>query len=125
MRKTVVLMLALLAALSVFAMPVSADGLTNEWMDTNGVEHPVGCYFAQKRLDTVPATFEAWVYLPQERHDQHTGIVIGNCYSSAHGCFSLEILEQGVPVGIVVPAVAAAAVLAGAAILVSRKKKAK
>lgn len=96
-KRTMALMLALLLALSVFVVPVSADGLTNEWMDTNGVEHPVGCYFAEKRLDTIPVTFEAWVYLPQERYDQHAGIVIGNCYSSSHACFTVEIVEQGVP----------------------------
>ena len=96
-KRTMALVLALLAVLSVFAMPVSADGLTNEWMDTNGVEHPVGCYFAEKRLDTIPVTFEAWVYLPQESYDQHAGTIMGTYFSKSFDCFSFEILEQGVP----------------------------
>lgn len=90
-KRIMALTLVLMTVLSAFAMPASAD-LANEWMTTNGVEHPAGCYFAEKRLDTLPVTFEAWVYLPQETYDQYAGTIIGNTTG-----FTFEIIEQGVP----------------------------
>lgn len=72
-------------------------GIQNQWTETEGVTHPVGAYFTEKRLEKMPVTIEAWVYLPQDLYLQPYGTVISNFPHKKEACFTFSIEARGVP----------------------------
>ena len=94
----------LLAAmmLSAFTLTVSAadarTGITFKYVKTNGVSHPEGYYFSEKRLERMPVTFEAWVYIPSSVHASRCGAILANYVSYSKDDFvNFEIHSKGVP----------------------------
>lgn len=57
---------------------------------------PYGIYKTAEPLDAVPATYEAWVRIPEGR-TYDSGIVLGNSRSSHYHSFELHIYENGAP----------------------------
>ena len=51
-------------------------GITIERVKTKGVKHPEGYYFADKKLEEIPVTYEAWVYMPSSKTYPREGNVI-------------------------------------------------
>ncbi|MBQ9783486.1 MAG: metallophosphoesterase [Clostridia bacterium] len=86
MKKTLALFLALMMVLPLFvmnlsALPAEADGDINSGLtiDSDDGVYPIEEYYAAKKLDAVPHTFSAWVYLPDSlAADQRGGVIIGN-----------------------------------------------
>ena len=52
-------------------------------------------YVAKKAYDKVPATFEAWVYMPKSMGGRG-GVILGN-YGGTVPCFSFELEANGAP----------------------------
>lgn len=94
----------LLAAMMLSAFPfivTAADvrsGITFKYVKTNGVSHPEGYYFSEKRLEKMPVTFEAWVYVPSSIHASRCGAILANYVSYSKDDFvNFEIHSKGVP----------------------------
>lgn len=64
----------------------SAGGLI---MDDNTM------YFLDKKFDTAPATFEAWINVPKG-YDARGGVIIGN-YGGETACLNFEVYSSGNP----------------------------
>lgn len=101
-KRITALLLALLL-LPVFSVSAFAakdterTGLSHEWITTNNIRHPAGCYYAETWLKKMPVTFEAWVYLPAETYALAGGTIIGNYTLKNMDCFTLTIKKNGVP----------------------------
>lgn len=70
--------------------------------DVNGKGAPISYgddyYLTQKRFDSVPRTFEAWVYIPGNVYSQRGGVIIGNYSNNVKDVFiNFEIYNNGVP----------------------------
>lgn len=100
-------LISFFAALTMIVMllPVATFGTTEQertgvsfdWMETNQVDHPVGYYYSEKRFEKMPATFEAWVYLPQDSYAEPAGVILSNFWNTSDHSVQLEIGANGVP----------------------------
>ena len=69
MKRILSLLFAIIMLLAIIPATAFADertGLQNQWTVTEDVEHPVGSYLSEKLLEKLPATMEAWVYIPED-----------------------------------------------------------
>ena len=85
MKKLLAMLLAVLMILPLFSMPLFAvepeeangDLSTGLRMDGDG-SLAAEEYYASKKLDRVPHTYEAWVYLPAGMETVRPGVILGN-----------------------------------------------
>ena len=104
MIRWISLIAVLIIAVNLLRFPATAvaeqerTGISFEWTETNEVVHPVGYYYSEKRFEKMPATFEAWVYLPQEVYAEPAGVVLSNFWNTSDHSLQLEIAGNGVPV---------------------------
>ncbi len=59
-------------------------------------EKPYGIYKTAEPLDAIPATYEAWVKIPEGR-TYDSGIVLGNSHGAHHHSFQFHIYENSAP----------------------------
>ncbi len=102
MKRFISIILSMIMLTSSFVPFASAaasqSGITLERTSTNGVSHPVGYYVTEKRFETMPITYEAWVYIPKKVYSERGGIIIGNYQSFSQDVFvNFEIHTKGVP----------------------------
>ena len=102
MKKIVSIIITISLLLSSLALLVCGaeerSGITLEQTKTNGVSHPVGYYNTEKRYETLPLTWEAWVYIPQSIHSKRCGPILGNYQGfSKDEYVNFEIHQNGVP----------------------------
>ena len=102
MKKVLSLILALLFVFSALAITASAADdrayITFERETLKGIGVPKGYYILDEYLEKMPATFEAWVYIPKEEHTKRVGVILGNSFGSKDDdSVTFEILEKGVP----------------------------
>ncbi len=100
MKQFLSALLAIIMLLAVIPATALADdrtGLQNEWMVTEDVEHPIGGYLSEKLLEQIPATIEAWVYIPQDVYAESVGTVIGNYHGKNKDTFTFTIEANGLP----------------------------
>ena len=57
---------------------------------------PYGIYKTEEPLDAVPATYEAWVRIPEGR-TYDSGIILGNSRSSHYHSFQVHVYENSAP----------------------------
>ncbi len=95
----VLVLLFVMSAFSVFAFAADERAhITLERETMKGIAIPKGYYILDKKLETMPMTFEAWVYIPKDIHSNHTGIILGNGFNSKNDdSVTFEIAEKGVP----------------------------
>ena len=104
MKRVLLVLVAMIIAFSCLQLPVHVGaqqertGVTFTWMQTNEVDHPEGYYACEKRLEKMPVTFEAWVYLPQETYTEPAGVIWSNFWNTSDHSIELEIDANGVPV---------------------------
>lgn len=90
MKKLFCMMLCAFALLLLcFAASAAAD---KDYMTFT----PYGIYKTAAPLDAVPATYEAWVRIPEGRA-YSSGIVLGNSRSTYYNSFQFHIYEGGAP----------------------------
>ena len=54
-------------------------GITIERIKTRGITHPEGYYLADKKLEEIPVTYEAWVYMPSSKtYPQEGNVILAN-----------------------------------------------
>ncbi len=54
-------------------------GITIERIKTKGVTHPEGYYLSDKKLEEIPVTYEAWVYMSSSKtYPQEGNVILGN-----------------------------------------------
>ena len=54
-------------------------GITIDKVTTNGVTHPEGYYLSDKKLEEIPVTYEAWVYMPSSKtYPQDGNVILSN-----------------------------------------------
>lgn len=101
MKKVISLILATLFCL--FTLNFSAmaangrTGISLAREAIKGVSHPVGYYITNKKLEKIPATFEAWVYIPKADYAKRS-IILGNSLGYVEDdTFSFEINANGIP----------------------------
>ena len=61
----------------------SADertGIEMKRVKTGSTTHVEGYYTTDKKLDKIPVTYEAWVYIPSESYNSASGIILGTMY---------------------------------------------
>ena len=104
MKKLIALALIAVMMLSASALTVSAadtttrTGIVFDRDKTNGVSHPVDYYYSDKRLEKMPRTFEAWVYIPKSVHSSRCGVIFGNYMAFQSDDFiNFEIHQSGLP----------------------------
>ena len=102
MKRIISTVLCIVTLLSLLSLSVySADtkkGITIERMKANDVEHPVGYYNTEKRYETLPITWEAWVYIPKKIYSQRFGPILGNYQGfSKDEYVNFEIHKNGIP----------------------------
>lgn len=101
MKRCLAMISCILFLLTVLPLGICAaeqrSGLESQRMTLEGVSHPVGGYAAEKRLEKVPLTIEAWVYLPQSMYEKEAGVVIGNFATQKKDNFTFSIQVAGVP----------------------------
>ena len=102
MKRIISTILCIITLFSLLSLSVSSadtkKGITIERMSTSGVEHPVGYYNTEKRYETLPLTWEAWVYIPKKIYSQRCGPILGNYQSfSKDEYVNFEIHKNGIP----------------------------
>ena len=102
MKRIISSILCIITLFSLLSLSVSSadtkKGITIERMSTSGVEHPVGYYNTDKRYETLPLTWEAWVYIPKKIYSQRCGPILGNYQSfSKDEYVNFEIHKNGIP----------------------------
>ncbi len=102
MKKVLSLVLALLFMMSAFSLSVFAAEekahITLERETLKGIAIPKGYYILDKKLEKMPVTYEAWVYIPKDIHSKRVGVILGNSFGSENDDnVTFEILEKGVP----------------------------
>ena len=104
MKKLVASALVLLMILSAASLTVFAThnndrtGIVFDRAKINGVSHSVGYYYSDKRLEKMPVTFEAWVYIPQSVRSSRLGVIFGNYMGfNSDDFINFEIHQSGVP----------------------------
>ena len=105
MKKIIALVLVTFMILSALAVTASATdsasvrtGITFARGSTNDVSHAEGYYYSDKRLEKMPITFEAWVYIPKSVHSSRCGIIFGNYMGFQSDDFiNFEIHQSGIP----------------------------
>lgn len=102
MKKILSLVLVLMFVLSAFGVSAFAAEerayVTLERTSLKGISHAAGYYHSEKRLEEMPTTFEAWVYIPKDVYTKRGGIILGNGLGhSRDDVMSFEIHEKGVP----------------------------
>lgn len=92
------IMLFSAAALCASGAATDRTGIVHERITTAGFTHPEATYLTQKRLDKVPVTYEAWVYVPREVYSGRAGAILGNYLGSTNDEYvNFEIHQNGVP----------------------------
>ena len=56
------------------------SGIEMRRVKTGSTTHTEGYYTTDKKLNKVPVTYEAWVYIPSETYDSASGIILGTMY---------------------------------------------
>lgn len=102
MKRFLAVVLLTATMLSAFTLTVTAaetrTGITFNYVKTNGVSHPEGYYFSEKRLEKMPVTLEAWVYVPSSVYASRCGAILANYVSySKDDFFNFEIHKNGIP----------------------------
>lgn len=103
MKKFVCLILIAITVISCAAMSASAtdaapSGIEIPSVDVGGKKHPVGYYVSDKRLEHIPVTLEAWVYIPKSAYSSRAGIILANYAGfNKDDFFTFEIHQNGVP----------------------------
>lgn len=82
-----------LCVLSVMILCFAVSAADKDYMTFDG---PYGIYKTEEPLDAIPATYEAWVKIPEGR-TYDSGIVIGNSHGSHHHSFQFHIYENSAP----------------------------
>ena len=104
MKKLIAFVLVTLMAVSALAVAVSAvdtnsrTGIEFEITTVGGVKQPTGYYVAEKRLEKMPITLEAWVYIPKAVHSSRVGAILANYVGFKKDDFiNFEIQQGGIP----------------------------
>lgn len=91
-----VLLLVTLLPIGVTAAPERV-GIANQWEEIGTGSYPAGTYYAEKKLENIPVTMEAWVYLPKGSTGTKLGTVIGNYAKKKKDNFIFSIEKYGIP----------------------------
>lgn len=92
----VALLLVTLLPFGVMAAP-ERTGIFNQWEEIGTGSYPAGTYYAEKKLENIPVTMEAWVYLPKGSTGTKLGTVIGNYAKKKKDNFTFSIEKYGIP----------------------------
>ncbi|MBR4420597.1 MAG: metallophosphoesterase, partial [Clostridia bacterium] len=67
-------------------------------METSGdIVHPTGYYYAHKRLEQIPVTLEAWIYIPAEVYNLEGSIISNYAEIPGDEFFNFAISAYGIP----------------------------
>ncbi|MBQ7661644.1 MAG: metallophosphoesterase [Clostridia bacterium] len=88
MKKRVLYSLLIGVCVCLMAFVAAAEGLTFQ---------NYGIYKTAKPLDAIPATYEAWVKIPEGR-TASSGVLLSNARSSACSSFSIYVYTGGAPI---------------------------
>ncbi len=103
MKKFVCLILIAITVISLVAVTVSAadttrSGIEFQLVDVGGKTQSAGYYISDKRLEHIPVTLEAWVYIPKTVYSSRAGIILANYVGfKKDDFFTFEIHQNGVP----------------------------
>lgn len=102
MKRTLSLFLLIVMLTSALVINSNAaderSGITIERTTVNNYNHPNEYYVTEKKLEKMPRTFEAWVYIPKNVYSKQVGVIVGNYVGkSKDNYFILEIQSGGIP----------------------------
>ena len=100
MKKLICLALIAITVLSALCITSAAEhsGLEFELTDVGGKKQAEGYYISDKRLEQLPITLEAWVYIPKAVYSSRAGIILANYVGfKKDDFFTFEVHQNGVP----------------------------